>query len=236
MHRNPSYVDDELVHSLVSSIADLVLGRACAGCQTPGMVLCPECRADLTPRPRLRRDLDLSDLVDGLRVPVACSLDYRGTVRHILYRYKDHGIHELGSVVSPALAASIQHIVHVTQTKSCELVISPLPTRRTNRRRRGFDHVRLVGQHACGSLAHVHLRPLLRDVRTQSGTKHLTALERSTSAQSAFALVGGFSPPTDPVILIDDIVTTGSTAREAVATLITAGAHVLGVATISGTP
>jgi len=82
----------------------------------------------------------------------------------------------------------------------------------------------------------VHLRPLLRDVRTQSGTKHLTALERSTSAQSAFALVGGFSPPTDPVILIDDIVTTGSTAREAVATLITAGAHVLGVATIAGTP
>jgi len=174
--------------------------------------------------------------VDGLRVPVACSLDYRGTVRHILYRYKDHGIRELGAAVSPALAASIQHIVHVTEPEQCGLVISPLPTRRTNRRRRGFDHVRLVGRHACGSLAHVHFQPLLRDVRSESGTKHLTALERSTSAQSAFALVGGFTPSTDPVILIDDIVTTGSTAREAVATLITAGAHVLGVATIAGTP
>lgn len=200
------------------------------------MVLCHECRTDVTPRPRLRRDLDLSDLVDGLRVPVTCSLDYRGTVRHILYRYKDHGIRELGAAVSPALAASITHIVDLTEPDQCGVVITPLPTRRTNRRRRGFDHVHLIGQHACASIPHAHLRPLLRDIRAESGTKHLTALERSTSAQSAFTLIRGFTPPTNPVVVVDDIVTTGSTAREAVATLITAGAHVLGVATVAGTP
>ena len=200
------------------------------------MVLCPDCRADVTPRPRLRRDLDLSDLVDGLRVPVACSLDYRGTVRHILYRYKDHGIRELGAAVSPALAASIQHIIQVTEADHCKVTVTPLPTRRTNRRRRGFDHVDLVGRHASGTIPHAHFRPWLRDVRSESGTKHLTALERSTSAQSAFTLVRGFAPPAHPVVVVDDIVTTGSTAREAVATLITAGAHVLGVATVAGTP
>lgn len=167
---------------------------------------------------------------------MACSLDYRGTVRHILYRYKDHGIRELGAAVSPALVASINHIVQVTQPHPCGLVITALPTRRTNRRRRGFDHVHLVGQHACATLPHAYLRPLLRDIRTESGTKHLTALERLTSAQSAFTLARGFTPPTNPVVVIDDIVTTGSTAREAVATLITAGAHVLGVATVAGTP
>ena len=39
-----------------------------------------------------------------------------------------------------------------------------------------------------------------------------------------------------PVILIDDIVTTGATAREATATLVLAGMNVVAVATIAGTP
>ena len=47
---------------------------------------------------------------------------------------------------------------------------------------------------------------------------------------------GTFTSLGTPVILIDDIVTTGATAREATATLVPAGMKVVAVATIAGTP
>ncbi|MEC7104212.1 MAG: hypothetical protein VXW92_07035, partial [Actinomycetota bacterium] len=72
------------MHSLTSSVLDLILARICAGCGHPGSMMCDQCEGLLQPRPRLRRALDVGDLVPDLRVPVVCSLDYRGPVRQML--------------------------------------------------------------------------------------------------------------------------------------------------------
>ena len=228
------------MYALATSVVDLVLGRVCAGCEEPGSILCPSCHAELRPRPRLRRDADLSDLAAGLRIPVACSLDYRGSVRQVLFRYKDHRTRGLASALAPALGAAIDYVGAHSTSHTRNPIIVPMPARSASRRRRGFDHVRLLAEQATvrsgASSAPWTVTSILRDTRSDFGSKRLGAADRESQARGAFVTTSRLPPPNRPVVIVDDIVTTGTTTREAVATLILAGVNVVGVATVAGTP
>jgi len=198
--------------------------------------MCDECAAFLQPRPRFRRSLDVGDLVTGLRVPLVCSLDYRGPVRQMLNAFKDEGQRSLASWLAPALLASIEHaLVTCPRTNQVPALI-PVPTRRSSRRRRGFDHVELLGTAVARSDSQYRTRRMLRDTRSDPGSKYLNAEDRYARVREAFAVKRIIPSPGTPAILIDDIVTTGATAREATATLVLAGMEVVAVATIAGTP
>ena len=224
------------MHSLTSTVLDLILARVCAGCGHSGSMVCDECAAFLQPRPRFRRSLDVGDLVTGLRVPLVCSLDYRGPVRQMLNAFKDEGQRSLASWLAPALLASIEHaLVTCPRTNQVPALI-PVPTRRSSRRRRGFDHVELLGTAVARSDIQYRTRRVLRDTRSDPGSKYLNAEDRYARVREAFAVKRIIPSPGTPAILIDDIVTTGATAREATATLVLAGMEVVAVATIAGTP
>jgi len=198
--------------------------------------MCDECAAFLQPRPRFRRSLDIGDLVTGLRVPLVCSLDYRGPVRQMLNAFKDEGQRSLASWLAPALLASIDHaLVTYPRTNQVPALI-PVPTRRSSRRRRGFDHVKLLGTAVARSDSQYRTRRVLRDTRSDPGSKYLNAEDRYARVREAFAVKRIIPSPGTPAILIDDIVTTGATAREATATLVLAGIEIVAVATIAGTP
>ena len=212
------------------------MARVCAGCGHSGSMVCDECAAFLQPRPRFRRSLDVGDLVTGLRVPLVCSLDYRGPVRQMLNAFKDEGQRSLASWLAPALLASIEHaLVTCPRTNQVPALI-PVPTRRSSRRRRGFDHVELLGTAVARSDSQYRTRRVLRDTRSDPGSKYLNAEDRYARVREAFAVKRIIPSPGTPAILIDDIVTTGATAREATATLVLAGMEVVAVATIAGTP
>lgn len=198
--------------------------------------MCDECAALLQPRPRFRRSLDVGDLVTGLRVPLVCSLDYRGPVRQMLNAFKDDGQRSLASWLAPALLASIDHaLVACPRTNQVPALI-PVPTRRSSRHRRGLDHVELLGTAVARSDSQYRRRRVLRDTRSDPGSKYLNAEDRYARVREASAVKRIIPSPGTPAILIDDIVTTGATAREATATLVLAGMDVVAVATIAGTP
>ena len=199
-------------------------------------MMCDECARLLQPRPRFRRSLDVGDLVTGLRVPLVCSLDYRGPVRYMLNAFKDDGQRSLASWLAPALLASIDHALVTCRRTTQVPALIPVPTRQSSRRRRGFDHVELLGTAVARSGSQYRTRRVLRDTRSDPGSKYLNAEDRYARVREAFALKRTIPSPGTPVILIDDIVTTGSTAREATATLVLAGMDVVAVATIAGTP
>ncbi len=224
------------MRDLPTSVFDLILGRSCAGCDQPGNVLCSSCRAQLRPALRVRRDLNLNDVVEGLRIPVVCALDYRGVARQVLFRYKDHRIRQLADYLAPALSASIRFAAEHACVPIGSALLTPLPTRRASVRRRGFDATGHLLRRAAASSQAIGIRPLLTDVRTTRGSKNLGMHERERSAIEAFRLRSEGRLPRSPVIVVDDIVTTGATAREAVTMLVLAGVHVAAVATVAGTP
>lgn len=219
---------------MISSVADLILGRSCAGCDSPGIVLCRACRDELTPNPQLRRSLDLSELSANLLIPVASSLDYQGAVRQVLYRFKDHRIPELAGALAPALLAAIDLAIGQSGNQRADVTVLPVPTRRDSVRRRGFDHVGLLARVCSRGAGFRATRPSLVDRRSTGSSKILGAADRQLSTVGAFELVGAV--PSGPVVVIDDIVTTGATVREASAAAILGGAEIVGVACVAGTP
>ena len=181
------------MHSLTSSALDLILARVCAGCGRPGSMMCDQCERLLQPRPCLRRALDVRDLVPDLRVPVVCSLYYRGPVRQMLNAYKDDGQRSLTPWLAPALLASMNHALITCVSTHHAPTLVPVPTRKSSHRRRGFHHVERLSATVTRSGSQCHTRRALRDTRSDPGSKYLTAEDRSAHVREAFSVKG--TPP-----------------------------------------
>ena len=121
------------MHSLTSCVLDLILARVCASCGHPGSMMCDQCERLLQPRPRLRRALDVGDLVSDLRIPKVCSLDYRSPVRQMLNAYKNDGQRSLTPWLAPALLASMNHaLITCVSTRRRQLWLPFPPESRVN--------------------------------------------------------------------------------------------------------
>ena len=225
------------LHDLRLDIADLFLGRACSGCGAPGTVLCPDCHTALRPQPQVHEHLIHSG-TDWL--PAAHALSYRGVVRRVLYTYKDHRVPELAPTLSPLLGAAIAEVIE-GRVAGESIRIVPVPSRRAAVRRRGFDPVRRVLEHLRRSEPVPPwtgedwiIADWLIDQRGRGASKRLDRSARLRSAREAFAPARRLVPGAD-VVLVDDIITTGSTISEAARTLERAGVHVHGIAAIAYT-
>ncbi len=215
---------------LTAAVTDLFLARNCSGCTAPGTLLCPECKSALEPAPEVHEFL----IHSGLHwLPAAYSGAYRGVLRRVLYTYKDHHIPELAFHLGPLLAAAISEVrEHVGAGPLLRVV--PIPSRSAAIRRRGFDPVhQLLRSMETRQLGGV-LAPWLQDVRGKGASKRLDRTSRLHASAAAFAVTRHLVPGTE-VIIVDDIITTGSTISEAARTLENAGCRVRGVAAIAHT-
>jgi predicted amidophosphoribosyltransferase len=220
------------LNNLRIAVADLFLGRTCSGCTATGSLLCSACETALTPAPEVHEYL----IHSGLHwLPAAYSGTYRGVLRRVLYTYKDHHIPELATQLSPLLSAAISAVREHAST-GAPIRVVPVPSRTAAIRRRGFDPVghllRTMEKQepgSCGVIA-----PWLRDLRGRGASKRLDRSSRLDSAIAAFGVHRDLIPGTE-VIVVDDIITTGSTISEAARTLEKAGCQVRGVAAIAHT-
>lgn len=198
----------------------LVLPVECAGCARPDRALCDDCRGELLPCPELR-------LVDGF--PVVAGLRYDGVARRVLLALKDGDRPALASALAPALAEALRRLgreLEPEERDRAELCL--VPSTRAARRRRGYAPVRLLAR-SVGVAPRDALRAA--SVRSQ---KLLGVLERERNVHGAFRLRDSVAGRR--LVLLDDIVTTGSTLAEAGRTLERGGARVLAAVVVASTP
>lgn len=218
--------------SLGSATADLALGRCCAGCDRPGMFLCPECRHELVPRVRFHTRLHLDEIAPGVGLSIFVPLDYSGVRRHVLYRFKDHGDFSVAPTLIRALSAVLTETLGVLDVTPAAAV--PIPMRRAAARRRGFSPVLHLLEGALPRTnPSLRIESLLADDRTGRGDKGLGSADRRAAVAGAFRVRG--RNPGVPVLLVDDVVTTGSTMREAAITLMHSGVQVVAGVAVAGT-
>jgi len=222
----------------LAAAADLLLGAVCPGCEAPGWWICPNCRARLGERrpflvpPRTGSGPAL--------ITVACS-PYDELVSHLVSAHKDRGALGLAPVLASRLALSV-HALLAGSGADGALLLVPVPSAAAAVRRRGYDATAALARVAARRLRARHpvqVGPLLaqrRGVRDQAG---LPAAERSSNVAGAFR-VRSLAPwracPTGvAVVLVDDVVTTGSSLAEGARALQAAGVPVLGAATVAAT-
>jgi ComF family protein len=198
---------------LVTAAADLLLGAECPGCGRPARSLCAGCAVAITPRPAVVRTRP---------VDVAASGDYAGELRLVIVAWKEEGRSGLLGALAHLLAASV---VEVTGLRPITLV--PVPTRSHSRRARGADLVDQLARCAAGVLhglgADVTVRQALRVARRTADQSRLGARERVRNLDGAFTLRSSAGLAGRQIVVVDDIVTTGATLREAVRALREAG-------------
>lgn len=189
----------------------------CSGCGKPDRALCRTCRSALEPEP-VRVDLP--------ELRVWASLDYRSSSRAVLVAFKDGGRTD----AAPALAAALKAAIAVALTDAAThgVRIATVPSTRAAFRRRGYRPVELL-------LARAGLRSerVLLAVRRTADQASLGAGQRALNRAGSLRAVPRAAGRT--YLIVDDILTTGSTIREAARALRMAGAEVVCAAVVART-
>ncbi len=141
-------------------------------------------------------------------------LSYEGPARTLALLGKDRAARR----VAPWFAAAMVARVPATVTDGVAAVV-PVPPDPRRLRRRGEDHAALLAAAVAAALGVPRL-PLLGRERSGPAQHHRTRAERLRIAAPVLLAV-----PPDRVLLVDDVHTTGATARAAAAALRGGGAR-----------
>jgi predicted amidophosphoribosyltransferase len=208
-------------------VLDLILPLECGGCGAPATRWCEACAVELSvaaDKPHV-----VNPRVDP-QVPVFALGRYVGARRQVILAIKERGRGDLVAPLSRALAIGVHRLVAWGMVET-PLTIVPAPTRRSAARRRGGDPVTRMARLAVAGHPEIAVVPALRMralVRDSVGLG-TSARERNIAGR---VLLRGTRPRTE-VVLVDDIVTTGATARESVRILHGAGVRVAAVLVIA---
>jgi predicted amidophosphoribosyltransferase len=218
------------------AFADLVLGGCCAGCRRPGRSICPACRAALLAVP-FRAWPDPPPA--GLAVPTATA-PYEGVVRELVVAHKEHGRFALAGPLGAALALAVEAALADRGRRAAWLCPVPSPPARV--RARGHDPLGRITRACVRRLraAGYDVRPAaaLRVTRRTDDQSGLSAQARSDNLAGAFGVRSRWAERLidQPVVAVDDVLTTGATLAEACRALTAAGVPVLASAVVAATP
>ncbi|MDX6258149.1 MAG: hypothetical protein QOJ11_4483 [Frankiales bacterium] len=213
-------------------LLDLLLPCPCVSCAADRGPVCPDCRSqrweprrrDPTPRPV------------GLP-PVWAAAAFAGPMRDLVLAYKQDGC---WPSLRPLTTALTDTVLAATRGRAGPLLLVPVPSSAAARRRRGHHHVlalcRRAGRDRALRAVGVRVVPLLVPQRAVADQRGLTSAERSSNLAGSMRCrpvprgLAGL-----PCVVVDDVVTTGSTALEASRALRASGFPVVAVAALAAT-
>ena len=161
---------------------------------------------------------------------------YEGTLRALIHLLKYERIAPVAVPLGELLARSIASLRDLPDT----LTVVPVPLHPAKERERSFNQTILLAEAAVQSLRrhqpsmHIELalRAMGRQRRTDSQSG-LTPRQRRLNLRGAFFVVETERIAGHSILLLDDIYTTGATARECTRTLLRSGAASVHVATLA---
>lgn len=224
--------------ALADAWTDLLLGSACVGCGEPGRPLCRACRGAL---PEQANPAWPTPTPPGLVTPWAAG-EYRDLLRSMLLAHKEKQVVALGRPLGALLACSVSAAVADLDPAHPVLLV-PVPSRPAVIRARGYDPItrmtRLATRRLRGQRRVAHVVPLLRSRPGVADQAGLGARERGQNLAGSMACASSglrrLPVSTGYVVVCDDVLTTGATAREAQRALEASGVQVHAVAVVAAT-
>lgn len=205
-------------------------------CRSAVEVLCADCRRQFLAcqwsGPVQGNTLSLDRLARPDALPVSSWGVYRGVLKQTLARLKYGQQADLGIWLGYQLGKHWQASKPYSRAHQTPVVM-PIPLHATRLEQRGYNQAALIAQGFCRvtgfSLAeHGLIRPKATDAMHRLG-----ADERQANLAGAFQLGTKLPSRRRPILLIDDIYTTGTTARAAAVPLAEAGFSIVGITTVA---
>jgi ComF family protein len=162
---------------------------------------------------------------------------YQGRIKEAIHLLKYDRLYATAPKLGEMLAAAISQLA---AEAPMEMLVVPVPLHKSKHSQRGFNQARLLATHALKSIAKTHPEwrlnlaasslVRLRATESQAG---LTPRMRRMNVRGAFKVSDRAAVEKRHVLVIDDILTTGATARAVSKALRDAGAASVWVVTLA---
>lgn len=194
--------------SFIDEILAKIAPHRCLGCAAEGDLFCPACLNGLPSAPLLK--VNPSTALDGV---IAATL-YKGLAKQLIWKLKSNGAQSAAKVMAVRMTSLIK------DRPSAVLVSVPTATSRV--RQRGYDQSYLLARALARQAGLPWIKCLVR-----MGQAHQVGANRAQRHQQlndAFRVTQQRFIKDAHLILVDDVVTTGSTLEAAAKILKQAGA------------
>jgi len=204
--------------------------------------LCNDCRSSLVPVAGLRcprcggpNDDPIGSCVSCIAIPppqrgTVVWGEYDGTLRNAILALKHRGHDQIGEALADRLAASIS----LAPWLGCVDMVTTVPSHPLHQLQRGFNAAEIIGRHVANALNRP-FRPTLRRHGLERQASRSRA-ERKRLQTRRFSIRRSGAIHERAVLLIDDVITTGTTIKRAVQALLEGGASEVYVAALALTP
>lgn len=210
----------------MKSLAELIFPSRCIGCSQLGISICSICRKNWHPH-IYKRGLK----VLGNDYPVISSIEYSPIASRVLMKSKESNHIAADQLLLKAIAHSLQYFLK--NYGSGDLVA--IPSRISATRKRGRNFMQEITR-SVANLESLEYQEILHHKRAVRDQSQLNSQQRFSNVAGAFSAKTNLAAAagrgnTEPLIIVDDLVTTGATLAEAIRALRTAGFTVIGAVT-----
>ncbi len=211
-------------------VASILFPASCAVCQRDDRVLCRACARRVQ-----RRDYAADIAVSAGAVPVVTVGEFTGDLKQLITAVKHYDQPQLARYLAPAVRTLLEHVCEqsLDLKQRSGAVLVPVPSRRRREHERGYRHLHEILRAA--GVPRPRVRRVLRAGSGRTTQVGLDARERVHNAgrlrihKRSLARVRSAGAP---VIVFDDVTTTGASVGAAVAQLRAHGCDVVAAAAI----
>lgn len=209
---------------MIDRVLDLIAPHICCSCGHENAILCDNCYFDIIDEPYAQCVICMlpsasSNLCSTCRVGLGVAdmwavSERLSAVKELVDRYKFERVRTAADTIAQLLNDRLPLLPR-------ETIVCYIPDVPAHRRQRGYDHMKRVAV-LFAKRRGLDMQPLLRR-RTFHSQRGLSRDKRLVVQKDAFVCP---SLPLDrPVLLLDDIYTTGATLGAGVQALLSAGAN-----------
>lgn len=193
---------------IIDNILNWIFPISCVQCDREDEWLCQNCQS------KIELWTGTAPLPDGLD-KIYCATIFKPPIRELIHAYK----YNYARIIAPTLADLLIRYVSTLNTLPRDPLLIPVPLHKKRLHDRGFNQSELLACHLSRKFNwDINTSLLVRKIKTKQQAK-LNRKERLDNLHDAFEIISDKDLSGRDLIIIDDVMTTGSTLSACAKTL-----------------